>query len=67
MESSRRNKLMVPTWIKTVLAVKSMIEFTLACQVAAAGQIVVGMCVAVVGIAPHAWSLSRRVVEGPRE
>ena len=58
---------MVPTWIKTALAVKSMIEFTLACQVAAAGQIIVGMCVAVVGVAPHVWSFSRRVVEGPRE
>jgi hypothetical protein len=58
---------MVPTWTRTVLAVKSMIEFTLACQVAAAGQIIVGMCVAVVGVAPHVWSFSRRVVEGPSE
>lgn len=37
---------MAPTWIKAALAVKSMIEFTLASQMAAAGQIIVGMCVA---------------------
>jgi hypothetical protein len=53
--------------MKVALAAKSLVELTLACEVAAAGKIVVGLCVAVVGIAPHVWSFSRRLVEGSRE
>jgi hypothetical protein len=55
------------SWIKVALAVKSLAELTLACQVAAAGRIIVGLSVALVGVAPHVWSFSRHFVEGPRE
>jgi hypothetical protein len=55
------------SWTKVALAVKSLAELTLACQVAAAGRIIVGLCVALVGVAPHVWSFSRHFVEGPRE
>ncbi len=58
---------MSQSWIKVALAVKSLVEFTLACQVAAAGKIIVGIGVALVGVAPHAWSFSRHLVERPGE
>jgi hypothetical protein len=58
---------MWPSWIKIVLAAKSLAELTLACQVAAAGRIIVGICVALVGVAPHLWTFSRHFVEGPRD
>jgi hypothetical protein len=57
---------MWPSWIKVTLAAKALVEFTLACQVAAAGKIIVGISVALVGVAPHVWSFSRHLVEGPR-
>ena len=53
------------SWIKVALAAKSLVELTLACEVAVAGQIITGVCVALVGIAPHVWLFSRRFVEGP--
>jgi hypothetical protein len=53
--------------MKMALAAKSLAELTLACQVAVAGKIIMALCVALVGVAPHVWSLSRRFVEGPRE
>jgi hypothetical protein len=55
------------SWMKVALAAKSLVELTLAFQVAAAGKIIVGICVAMVGVAPHVWSFSRHLVEGPRE
>jgi hypothetical protein len=58
---------MWPSWIKIALAAKSLAELTLACQVAAAGRIIVGICVALVGVAPHLWTFSRHFVEGPRD
>ena len=57
---------MWPSRIKMGLATKSLVEFVLACQVAAAGRIIVGICVAVIGVAPHVWSFSRHFVEGTR-
>ncbi len=51
-------------WIKVALAAKSLVELTLACEVAVAGKIIMGICVAIVGIAPHVWSFSRHFVEG---
>ena len=55
------------SWMKVGLAGKSLVELVLACQFAAAGRIIVGLCVALVGVAPHVWSFSRRLVEGSRE
>lgn len=55
------------SWVKAALAAKSLVELTLACEVAVAGKIIVGICVALVGVAPHVWSFSRHFVEGPRE
>jgi hypothetical protein len=55
------------SWMKVALAAKSVAELTLACQVAVAGRIFAGICVALVGVAPHVWSFSRHFVEGPRE
>jgi hypothetical protein len=57
---------MWPSWIKVALAAKALVEFTLACEFAAAGKIIVGIGVALVGVAPHVWSFSRHVVEGSR-
>jgi hypothetical protein len=53
--------------MKVVLAAKSLVEVILACEVAIAGKIIVGICVALMGVAPHVWSFSRHFVEGPRE
>lgn len=58
---------MSQSWIRVALAVKSLVEFTLACQVAAAGKIIVGIGVALVGVATHVWSFSRHFVQGPGE
>lgn len=55
------------SWIKAAIAAKSVIEIVLACEVAVAGQIIAGICVALVGVAPHVWSATRRFVEGPPE
>ena len=55
------------SWMKVALAAKSLVEVILACEVAIAGKIIVGICVALVGAAPHVWSFSRHFVEGPRE
>jgi hypothetical protein len=55
------------SWIKGALTVKSLVELALACQVAIAGQVITGICVAVVGVAPYVWGFSRNFVEGPRE
>jgi hypothetical protein len=55
------------SWMKMVLAAKSVAELILACEVAVAGKIIVGICVALVGVAPHVSSYSRHFVEGPRE
>jgi hypothetical protein len=52
------------SWTKVALAAKSLVELTVACEVAVAGQIIMGVCVALVGIAPHVWSFSRRFVDG---
>jgi hypothetical protein len=55
------------SWMKVALATKSLAELALACQVAVAGQIITGIGVALVGVAPHVWSFSRRFVEGSQE
>jgi hypothetical protein len=55
------------SWTKAALAAKSLVELTLACEVAVAGRIIVGVVVALIGVAPHVWSFSRRFVEGPLE
>jgi len=55
------------SWVKAALAAKSLVELTLACEVAVAGKIIVGICVALVGVAPHVWSFSRHFVEGSQE
>jgi len=52
------------SWIKVALAAKSIVELTLACEVAVAGKIIMGICVALVGVAPHVWSFSRHFVDG---
>lgn len=51
------------SWIKVALAAKSIVELTLACEVAVAGKIIMGICVALVGVAPHVWSFSRHFVD----
>lgn len=58
---------MWPSWIKVALGTKSLLELTVACQFAAAGRIITGVCVALMGVAPHVWAFSRDFVEGPRE
>jgi hypothetical protein len=55
------------SWMKVALGAKSVVELILACEVAVAGKIIVGICVALVGVAPHVGSYSRHFVEGPRE
>jgi hypothetical protein len=55
------------SWTKVALATKSLVELTLACQVAVAGRIIVGIVVALIGVAPHVWLFSRRFVDGPVE
>jgi hypothetical protein len=55
------------SWIKVAIAAKSVVEIALACEVAVAGKIIAGICVALVGVAPHVWSATRNFVEGPRE
>jgi hypothetical protein len=66
-ESSGRTKSMWPSWMKVALGTKSLVELTVACQFAAAGRIITGVCVALMGVAPHVWAFSRDFVEGPRE
>jgi hypothetical protein len=55
------------SWIKSAIAAKSLVEIVLACEVAVAGRIIAGICVALIGVAPHVWSATRRIVEGPPE
>jgi hypothetical protein len=51
------------SWFRAMLMAKSLVGISFACEIAAAGRVVAGLCLGSVGAVPLLWGLSKHLLE----